>query len=360
MIIWYFCRQFLVAFLIVLGVLTAVLSAVNVVGKNIFSSPELIVVLFVGALPFMAVFAYPFALLSANLMVFYAAQQKNELVLVSFFTRLRQQILCGSLVNSLLVTMFFAPLILFIAPQSYDWGKQLLYVVIEQKISTLSPGLLHFPMPGIVLYFEESSQRGAITELHNFFLIQHGSIHFASQNTHHDRDEKMPILESVMWGERVLMSDKKIVIKAGSLVGFDKKDGGLSFVASFDDGLLDLEKLFVAAKIHATQPAKYQTIKTLWHACDVDAVVERFRRYLQMLWIFLTPLCAYLLALFDYVRTIPFVLAAAGGWFFLLYGLLLCVPMTLHLFGMWGLYFLFLVPILMLVCLYGCSNQKNF
>ena len=348
MIVWYFCRRFFVAFLIVLGVLTAVLSAVNVVGKNIFSSPELILALFVGALPFMATFAYPFALLCANLVVLHTAQQKNELVLVNFFMRLRHQLLRSSCINSLIVTALFAPLVLCIAPRSYDWGKRLLYVVIEQKLSLLSPGLLHFPMPGLALYFEESIQRMATTELRNFFLLQ--------QAPH----TSVPMLEAAMWGKQVLLSDKKIVIHTGALVGFDKQQGDVLFVAHFDDGLLDLEKLFITKKAHGAVPVKYQMIQTLWHAQDADAVVERYRRYLQILWISLTPVCAYVVALSGLVVSIPSVLAIAGSWFFLLYGLLLCMPLLLCVCGMWGLYLLFFVPMLILLSLYFFSRQKNF
>ncbi|MBM3886853.1 hypothetical protein FJ364_02880, partial [Candidatus Dependentiae bacterium] len=118
MIVWYFCRRFLSAFILVLLLMTSVLSMINVVGKNIFLSIELVMALFIGALPFMAVFIYPFALLFGCLFIIYTMYHRGEETLISFFPRLRQQFAMGIFFAGLFATIIFIPLIFWIAPRS--------------------------------------------------------------------------------------------------------------------------------------------------------------------------------------------------------------------------------------------------
>ena len=345
MIIWYFCRRFLSAFLLVLVIMTSVLSAVNVVGKNIFSSSDLVVALFLGALPFMAVFVYPFALLCGCLFISYAAQQDGEAVLIDFFPRLRRQLAAGFFFASLIVTGIFVPLVLWLAPQSYDWGKQFLYTVAEQRFVTLAPGFLHFPVPGVAVYFERIEQHGASTIFNNFFLIQ-------------EKTKAVPrAITFVMWGNCVALSDKKLLFHGGSIVGIDKKTGDFAFTAAFDRGLLDLEKLFVVSKKFLLTPVKYQTIQQLWATPQKDSLAERWRRYIQILWVFLTPLLAYSLSMTIIAQKIPSIIFAAGGWFFMLYIILLTLSACLRVWGFWGLYLLFLTPILIVI---GCYYFVNY
>lgn len=340
MIVWYFCQRLLVTFFLILGVLTALLSVVNVVGKNIFSSPELVIALFMGALPFMAVFIYSFALVCASFLVFYAVHQRGEFIVIHLFSRLRRQLFISSLLHTFVVTIIFIPLVFWIAPRSYDWGKQFLYVLLEQKLSVLTPGLLHFPAPGIATYFEESEQQGAVTVFHNFFMIQE------------KRAAPEPTLSTALWSKEAAMSDKKISLQTGMLVLFDtKKKVPFSVVAAFDDGVLDLAQLFeTSKKIHAV-PIKYQTIVDLWPQEERAAVVERYRRYLQVFWVLLTPPCFHIFCLsWQRLRRIHNLFYVAGGWFFLLYVQLLLVPLFVQWSGIATLPLLFF-PVFGLLCL---------
>jgi lipopolysaccharide export LptBFGC system permease protein LptF len=333
MIVWYFCRRFLRTFLLILIILTCVLSVVNVVSKNIFSSSDLVIALFLGAIPFLAAFVYPFALLCGCLFELYAAQQRGDFALINFFLKLRQQLVRSIVLSMFLASAAFVPLVCWFAPRSYDWGKQLLYSVVEQKFLTLTPGVLHFPVPGIATYFDEMKQQGSITEFHNFFLVQ--------------EDTKIVprVVTSVVWGERVFLSDKKLWLEKGAVVGIDKKKADPTFVAMFDHGLLDLRTLFVLTKKFGDTPVKYQTISELWGNESSSAKIERYKRYFQIAWVLVTPLVAYLLSLTLIVQKIAWILLTAGGWFFMLYLILLSLPVLLGISSSW-LYLLFLIPIL--------------
>lgn len=347
MIVWYFCRRFLTAFLLILVMITGILSGVNVVGKNIFSSPELLVALFVGSVPLMAVFVYPLALMCAHLIVLYDAQEKGEVVLINFFTRLRFKLLSSAFWNAFLLTICFIPLIFFIAPRSYDWGKQLLYAVMEQKLNTLSPGLLHFPLPGIAVYFEESHQHGSNTELRNFFLVQQAI------------KKEPPYPSIVLWGEKVLLNEHYLVLCPGVLIGFNKQDGEIQFASAFERGVLDLEKVFISNKKKLELSPKYKTITELWKSGEPEALLESYKRYYQIIWVFLSPLAAYWVGVSRYRRTVPGILGISCCWFFMLYGLLLSVSAVFSYMGREGLYLLFLLPILVTFCLY-INFRKNF
>jgi lipopolysaccharide export LptBFGC system permease protein LptF len=350
MIIWYFCRRFLSAFLLVLVIMTSVLSAVNVVGKNIFLSSDLVVALFLGALPFMAVFVYPFALLCGCLFISYATQHNGEALLIDFFPRLRRQLATGFFFTSLIVTVIFVPLVLWFAPRSYDWGKQFLYTIAEQRLVALAPGFLHFPLPGVAVYFENIQQREGRTIFNNFFLIQ-------------EKTKAIPpAITFAMWGDCVVLSDKKLLFHAGSIVGIDKKTadadmGDFAFTAAFEEGVLDLEKLFGVSKKIIQTPVKYQTIQQLWASTQKDVLAEQWRRYIQILWVFLTPLLAYLLSMTTLAQKILSIIFVAGGWFFILYIILLMLSGCLRLWGFLGLYLLFLTPILITI---GCYYFVNY
>lgn len=341
MIVWYFCQRLILIFFLILTILAALLSAVNVVGKNIFSSPELVLALFFGALPFMAVFIYSFALVCASFLVFYTMHQRGEFVVVQLFSQLRKKLFLSSLFHTIIVGILFIPLIFWVAPRSYDWGKELLYVLLEQKLSVLSPGFLHFPAPGLATYFEKSEHRGAVTIFHNFFLIQES------------KNALDPSLKSLLWGEQACLSDKKIFLQKSILIVFNNKnkESPFSMITAFDNGILNLGLLLEVSPKKNSIAVKYQTIKDLWSKKNKEAIVERYRRYLQIGWSLLTPILMHFFCLsWHRIRKIYFLFYVAGGWFFCLYILLLLVPLFVEWFDFLALPFLFL-PVFGVLCL---------
>lgn len=319
MIIRYFCQRLFLTFIVVLSVLATLLSIVNVVGKNTLGSADLLIAFFCGSLPFMAVFIFPFVLLFSNLMVFYLMRQRGELTLINFFKRLRQKVFLGVLIHSSVCTFFLIPLIFIVAPQSYDWGKQLLLTMLEQKLILASPGTLHFPLPGIGTYFEESSQQSGALALRNFFLIQQS------------RRGVRPGLDSVFWGDQVLLVGKKMFINHGCIIYFDQKTKELMIVGEFKQGLLNLERFFSAGMRKNENSPKYQTIFELVQRGDSAAYVELCKRSLQVFWVLLTAIPSYYLGMSQLSGNISWMLAASSIWFFVLYGLLLALPIVVNM-----------------------------
>lgn len=332
MIVWYFCQRLLLTFFLILGLLAALLSGVNVVSKNIFTSSELVLALFLGALPFMAVFIYSFALVCASFLVFYAIHRRGEFFVIGLFSQLRRQLFLSSLFHTAIVGVVFIPLIFWVAPRSYDWGKELLYLLLEQKLSVLSPGFLHFPAPGLVTYFEKSEQQGAVTVFHNFFLIQE------SQNVFD------PFLKTLLWTEQAFLADKKIFLQKSLLIVLGNKNNDpFSMITGFDKGTLNLGLLFESSPKKHAIAVKYQSIQELWPQQNKEAVVERYRRYLQIIWVLLTPMYMHFFCLSpSRLRKIYFLFYLAGGWFFCLYIQLLLLPVFVQWFTFLALPFLFL------------------
>lgn len=321
MIVWYFCRRFLCTFLLILIVLATVLSIVNIISKNVFSSPDLVIALFMGALPFVAAFVYPFALVCACLLELYMSVHRGDFVLISFFYDLQRKLLKSILLCGLIASLLFTLLVFWIAPKSYDWGKKLLYTVVEQKILTLTPGVLHFPVPGVGTYFDEIKTVGIDgngTEFYNFFLIQ--------ENT-----KSLPrTINGLVWSSYATMSDKNLILEKGAVLGLNKQAGDPFFMAVFDRGILNLERFLFASKKLDINSFKYQTINELWEQNNLEARIERYKRYIQIGWVFITPLIAYFLTFTLVFQKITLLFLAAGGWFFALYLLLISLPLCFN------------------------------
>lgn len=350
MVVRYLILQITRRFFLILTLLVASFAAVNVVTKGVSFTLDVFVALFLGSIAFMSVFVYPIALMGAVFVVFYDLQNQGEGPLLLFWNSLQKKILARIIAFSLATTMLFIPLIFFVAPASYGWGKRLLYALIEQKISQLPSGKFHTITPQLSMYFEEQEKINTNqTAFKSFYLT------FSSKDKSY--------IEQVIYARLARLQDNYLTIFDGYVIRCNKN---LTFdvVGFFTEGLFDIATLLNGGKEHFDNSVapRYRNIIDLWINKSREGNLEVYKRLFQIFFVFLTVLAAYFIAFVAVARlqllTIPSIMIITMAWFFSLYFYLFLLPVIFsHKVLLWAIFF---IPVLVTILLYRFYRKAIF
>lgn len=277
MLFSFFLKRFLLQFFTIFFIIVLILGASNLVLRAEFISGfwGMIQVFFV-MLPLMAIYATPLSAGIAVQKVVGDLLVEDELLVIDFFRPARKSLIYATAVFSILLTIFYAPLIFDVAPQSYLRGKRILLKLAKQQFSHLEPQKFHSPYPGLTFFFKEKRHKNGEPRFYNLFLAFHGK-----------KDERY-----IFTANQGYFQQNKILMIDGSVhtISTDKR-----YTAIFKETTINLDKILNLDKSDKTiNVLKFWNIKQLLFMFKKNEGVffEILKRVAQSLWLLIMPFLA--------------------------------------------------------------------
>lgn len=279
MLFSFFLKRFLLQFITIFAVIILVLGASNLILRiEFFSSFFAMIQVFFVMLPLMAIYAMPIAAGVAVQKVVGDLLVEDELLVVSYFRPARRALVLATVTFSLLLSVFYAPLIFEIAPQSYLRGKRILLNLAKQQFCHLEPQKFHSPYSGLTFFFKEKKNEGGEPHFCDLFLA------------FHNKNERY-----IFTAKQGYFQQNKIIMLDGSVhtISTDKR-----YAAMFKETTINLDKILKLEKHDTTLDVlKFWNIKQLWCMLKKhdEALFEILKRLAQLFWLLLFPLLGLML-----------------------------------------------------------------
>lgn len=274
MLFFFFLRRLFKQFFLVFFILIIILGASNLILRvEIISTLNAVMQIFFVMLPLMTVYAIPISSGMAVQMEVGQLLVGDELLLLRFFKSAYKSLCRSVLVFSLILTLFYIPLIFEFAPQSYLLGKKILLDLAKKQFCNLEPQKFHSPYPGFTFFFKDKKyEPDSSPRFETIFLAFHNKLNeryiFTAQEGFFKNDSVFLINGSVY----TISSDKR-------------------YSATFKESNINIDKLFNLENSKSLNLLKFWKIKQLIKRLrqDKDVLWEFFKRIAQILWAFLFP-----------------------------------------------------------------------
>jgi lipopolysaccharide export LptBFGC system permease protein LptF len=240
---------------------------------SVYMIPHLVLAM----LPLVALFAVPLASCLAVQMVIGDLCIDDNLLLLNFFASARASLYKSVLLFSLLIQLFFIPLIFFWAPQSYEIGKRMLISFARDHLLQLEPHIFHTPLEGVTIYFEDKTQIDhGVQAFHHLLLVM---------TTKHKEQYFFSAKQGQLHKDHLLMNHGSMLMKSGKR----------SYSACFLQSKIDLDQLVDYEKKNSgLKDQKFSTLPKLVHHAlsQKEAAFEIHKRIAQIIWQLLLPFLA--------------------------------------------------------------------
>jgi len=316
MLFSFFLKRFILQFLAAFFIIVLILGASNLVLRTEFISGFFAILqIFFVMLPLMAIYATPLASGIAVQKVVGDLMGEDELLVIDFFSRAKKSLIYATLAFSILLSVFYVPLVFEYAPQSYLLGKRIILNLAKQQFLHLEPQKFHSPYPGITFYFKEKKYAQNGPRFCNLFLA------------FHSKNERY-----VFTAKEGFFEKNKIFMLDGSVhtISEDKR-----YAAIFNETTINLDKILNLEKSENTlNLLKFCNAKQLLTILgdNGDAAFELCKRLAQTLWLFLFPLIALcLICIFGRKKSnLLFAVVSSGILFFLSYIFIAAAQVVSH------------------------------
>lgn len=279
---WYLIKKLYKTFIIIFAALITILAIANLLARFSNSlSLDLVGIIFFTFLPFMALFAFPLAMICAYHLTLYDLQINNELYLLFNTRRSRNLLVFLSLLFSLISTVIFAPLSFYVAPQCYAFGKKMLIAAAGKTINSLSADCMHQPLQGISFYFKKKEVGGEHIDFKNVLILLH-----KENNT------------IIFYGNSAFLYNEKIYMNQGSIYFCSQH---AIQKGTFKQAILSLDKMVDSGLSSSgiSSNTKTLTLRQLIRAQPGSlSAFELHKKIAQLLHIFLLPFLILLSYLF--------------------------------------------------------------
>lgn len=276
MLFSFFFRKFISQFLIVVAITITLLGASNLVLRTEFITGIVAFMqVFFVMLPLMAIYAVPLAACIAVQKVVGDLMVEDELLVIDFFYSAKKALLYATFAFSILLSIFYAPLIFEYAPKSYLVGKRIILNLAKKQFLHLEPQKFHSPYPGITFYFKEKKMEQNKPKFCSIFLAfnsKNGRYIFTAKEGFFERNKIFMIdgsVHTINEDKRYTAVFKETTINLNSLLNLEKNENALNLIK-----FCNIKQLLMVLK------------------SDNDAVFELCKRLAQVFWVFLFPFLA--------------------------------------------------------------------
>lgn len=275
MLFFFFLNRFLRQFCLILVIITAILGASNLVLRiQMIFTPEGFFQIFMVMLPLMAIYAVPLSAAIAVQIVIGQLLVEDELLIVNFFKSAYKALCAAVLTFSLILTIFYAPLVFEFAPKSYLLGKKIILELAKKQFYNLEPQKFHSPYPGFTFFFKEKIYNGEVPTFKTIFL---------AFNNKQNEQFIFTAREGYFQNDNIFLLDGSVCT-----ISLDKR-----YNAVFKESNINTEKILNIEKDSKTlNMTKFWNVRQLFKKLqqDIDVMWEFLKRVVQILWLFLFPL----------------------------------------------------------------------
>lgn len=323
MLFWYFLYRLLFRFVAVATSLIVAFSLVHFFLRvSLDNIIMLIPIIFFTMVPMILQYVVPIASGAATYMIMSELVQHQEVFLLYALNKAQQSLRHAILLFSVCIGVLYGVLVCFWIPQSYAYGKAALLKIAQQQFLHYEPKVMHEPLPGLSLVFEEKKIHYPNLAFKNLFLsckTKKETYYFTAQEG--------------------IISDTFFLLERGSLLS---QTGTVYHYATFAKTLLNVQQLISLynKQEHKKPPAKYLA----WH--EIQGF-EVHKRLAQGLWQFCIPLMLFFLLFFMPARKNSMLESffMAGLLFLCMY---LCLMLGQVFGGIGGLLCLYFPPVILL------------
>jgi lipopolysaccharide export LptBFGC system permease protein LptF len=234
-----------------------------------------IISFFLLIIPMVSLFAIPLATCLAVQIPMGNLFIEDEVLNFYFWRRARKALVVAVSLFSLLVSIFFVPLIFQWAPESYWQGKKLIVKLAQQHIENLEPNQFHTINDRAMLFFKQkNTQQNIITFQKVLFMFK-------------EKDGK----RYVMTAESGEYAQDAFYLYKGSIYNTNE---GQHYITSFKKLQVTMDKLFGKTKSTFSKQPKFMTWYDLVNNKDSNDVAwkEFHKRIIQIIWQLLFPFLA--------------------------------------------------------------------
>lgn len=200
----------------------------------------------------------------------------HEIVMIYFLSGVRQKLYLAAISMSMLASVWYVPLIMYWAPHSYWQSKQIMMHFACHELDSLAPGQFHHPVSGVMIYFDRKLP---------------GSV-FKRIIIRYQRSGKPALIVA----ESGNLYNNTLYLRKGVIMHLVANQ---EVTARFARSTIALSDLFGSKPdTQSSDAARYSQMKYLrYHelrelsAINNKAWIALHGRYVQILWLFVLPLC---------------------------------------------------------------------
>lgn len=276
MLIKYFLWRFVSRTIFYLFLITFVLASSNIFIRlpgviNVFILPQLFCVM----LPLVILFSFPIAVALAVQIVVGNVVNQEEIIPLIFMKKAKNALFRSIIIFMLITIIFYAPLVFFWGPSSYDRGKRLLIGHTYEQIQYLEPKVFHFLWDGISFYFNDKEALPEKTLFNKILLmvtLKNNKRYFFS-------------------ADKGFLIEKELSLENGSLIIINKNN---NYTMRFAKTNIDLQQLLKLNSNNRTSEAKLKILPQLIENFSDDkcSQIEFYKRTAQLFWQIFLPFIA--------------------------------------------------------------------
>lgn len=220
-------------------------------------------------LPLIFIFAVPIASSLAVGITVGNLYVRDELLLLHYFPDIRKKLELAVWIFSLVLLVFYIPIVFQIAPSSYWKGKRFLVRAAHIQIENLPPQKFHTVASRCTIFFRDKNKTGQ-TQFKDILLMV-------------KQKNKKQYLVTARFG---VLQDGKLYLTDGTIYNHDAKN---QCVATFKTLEIAFEKMFFDSEKNISKPTKFMAWDELIESDRDRAKQEFHKRVGQILWQFLIP-----------------------------------------------------------------------
>ncbi len=349
MLFKYFFQKFFYFFLIYFTVLIAILAASDVFLRlPVISSLSTIPKIFFLMMPLMAQFAIPIASSLAVQIPLGSMYIEEEIISIYYFSKAKKIIYLVTFIFSLIILLFYVPIVTRFAPKSYKSGKQLILNLAKEHFSNLQANRFHTLSSNFTIFFKKQIKNQDNLEFLKLLLL------FKEKNGE----------QYIVNASKGYLTNEILILNDGFIQNISSNS---SYISNFEKTEINLKPFLNYENNNlGVQDLKFFTLKELKKSRDNlkladkrNCILEIHKRYAQVLWQFLIPFISlFLIMLFAKNKSNLLISLFSSGLIFLLSYILLNTVKSLSLTSEIVAIFYYLPPIIFFVISFYFFNKK--
>jgi len=351
MLFLYFFKNFFKNFLIYFTVLIAILAASNLFLRlPVISSVKTIPKIFFLMLPLMSQFAIPIALSLSIQLSLGSMYVEQEILSVYYFSKVKKVLFRSIFVFTIIVLLFYIPIVMNFAPKSYRKGKQLILNLAKEHFSNLSANKFHTLSSNFTIFFKHQIKNQNNLEFSKLLLLfreKNGQQYIVNANNGYLTNEILILKDGFI---------QNISSNSSYISNFEKTEINLKPFLNYDSNNIGIQDL------------KFFTLKELSNNLNNNNIefnnknnyfIEIHKRIAQILWLLLIPFISlFLIMLFAKNKSNLLISIFFSGLLFLSSYILLNTVKSLSCTKEIIILFYYLPPIIFLIISFYFYNKK--